>query len=147
MRIVDRKKELIITAGGKNISPANIEHLLLQHPLLGQACAVGDRRSYVSALLALDPDMAPVWARRRGLEATSIAELATHPAVLAEVERAVEAANQHLARVEQVRRFTVLPREWTAESGELTPTLKMRRRVIVERYAPEIETMYGSAAD
>ena len=147
VRIVDRKKELIITAGGKNISPANIEHLLLQHPLLGQACAVGDRRSYVSALLALDPDMAPVWARRRGLEATSIAELATHPAVLAEVERAVEAANQHLARVEQVRRFTVLPREWTAESGELTPTLKMRRRVIVERYAPEIETMYGSAAD
>jgi long-chain acyl-CoA synthetase len=143
LRIVDRKKELIITAGGKNISPANVEHLLLQHPLLGQACAIGDRRSFVAALLTLDPDIAPVWARRRGLEATSTAELARHPAVLAEVERAVEAANQRLARVEQVKRFTVLPREWTAESGELTPTLKMRRRVIVERHAAEIEAMYA----
>jgi len=143
VKIVDRKKELIITAGGKNISPANVEHLLLQHPLIGQACAIGDRRSYVTALLVLDAEMAPVWAKRRGLEAGSAADLATHPEVLAEVERAVAAANEHLARVEQVKRFTVVPAEWTPESGELTPTLKMRRRVIVDRYAAEIEAMYA----
>jgi long-chain acyl-CoA synthetase len=143
VKIVDRKKELIITAGGKNISPANVEHLLLQHPLIGQACAIGDRRSYVTALLVLDAEMSPVWARRHGIEAASAADLAGNPEVLAEVQRAVDAANEHLARVEQVRRFTVLPAEWTPESGELTPTLKMRRRVIVDRYGAEIEAMYG----
>jgi long-chain acyl-CoA synthetase len=143
VKIVDRKKELIITAGGKNISPANVEHLLLQHPLIGQACTIGDRRSYVTALLVLDAEMAPVWAKRHGIEAASAAELSRSPEVLAEVQRAVDAANEHLARVEQVKRFTVLPAEWTPESGELTPTLKMRRRVIVERYGAEIEAMYG----
>jgi long-chain acyl-CoA synthetase len=143
VKIVDRKKELIITAGGKNISPANVEHLLLQHPLIGQACAIGDRRSFVTALLVLDAEMAPVWARRHGIEAASAAELAGNAEVLAEVQRAVDAANEHLARVEQVKRFTVLPAEWTPESGELTPTLKMRRRVIVDRYGAEIEAMYG----
>jgi long-chain acyl-CoA synthetase len=142
VRIVDRKKELIITAGGKNISPANIEHHLLQHPLIGQACVIGDRRPFVSALLVLDPEMAPLWARRAGIEAGSLAALSGHPAVLEEVRRAVDGANEHLARVEQVRRFTVVPAEWTPESGELTPTLKMRRRVIVERHAPDIEAMY-----
>jgi long-chain acyl-CoA synthetase len=141
--IIDRKKELLITAGGKNISPANIEHLLLQHPLLGQACVIGDRRPFISALLVLDPEMAPVWAKRHGIEAASPAELGAHPAVQAEVQRAVDAANEHLARVEQVKRFTVVDAEWTPESGELTPTLKMRRRVILERHASEIEAMYA----
>ena len=144
VRIVDRKKELIITAGGKNVSPANIEHLLLQHPLIGQACAIGDRRPFVSALLVLDAEMAPLWARDHGIEATSIADLSRRPEVLAEAQRAVDAANAHLSRAEQVRRFTLLPSEWTPVSGELTPTLKMRRRVIVERYGDEIEAMYRS---
>ena len=142
VKIVDRKKELIITAGGKNVSPANIEHLLLQHPLIGQACAIGDRRPFMSALLVLDPEMAPVWARGRGIEATSIAELARRPELVAEAQRSVDAANEHLSRAEQVKRFTLVPAEWTPESGELTPTLKMRRRVIVERYGEEIEAMY-----
>jgi long-subunit acyl-CoA synthetase (AMP-forming) len=146
VKIVDRKKELIITAGGKNISPANIEHLLLQHPLLGQACAIGDRRPFVSALLVLDAEMAPVWARRHGIEAASTAALVSHPEVLAEVQRAVEAANERLSRAEHVKRFALVPGEWTPESGELTPTLKMRRRVIVERYGPEIEAMYGTGS-
>ena len=142
VKIVDRKKELIVTAGGKNLSPANVEHLLMQHPLIGQACVVGDRRPYVTALLVLDTEMAPVWAKQHGIEAATAAELSRHPDVLAEVQRAVDAANEHLARVEQVRRLTVLPAEWTPGSGELTPTLKMRRRVIVERYDAEIEAMY-----
>ena len=143
VKIVDRKKELIITAGGKNISPANVEHLLLQHLLIGQACVIGDRRPYVTALLVLDAEMAPVWAKQHGIEPASPAELSRHPEVLAEVQRAVDAANEHLARVEQVKRFTVLPVEWTPLSGELTPTLKMRRRVIVDRYGAEIEAMYA----
>ena len=142
-RIVDRKKELIITAGGKNISPANVENLLKQHPLVGQACVIGDRRAYVTALIVLDPEVAPAWARARGIEAATVAALASHPDVVAEVQRAVDDANSHVARVESVRKFTILPAEWTAESEELTPTLKLKRRVITEKYADDIEAMYG----
>lgn len=142
LKITDRKKELIITSGGKNISPALVEYELQRHPLIGQACAVGDRRNYVTALLVLDPEAAPAWARSQGIEAASLAELARDPRVLAEVERGVAEANSHLARVEQVRKFRLLPNEWTAESGELTPTMKRRRRVIVDRYAHEIDQLY-----
>jgi long-chain acyl-CoA synthetase len=142
LKITDRKKELIITSGGKNISPALIEYQLQRLPLIGQACAVGDKRNYVTALIVLDPEVTSAWAREHGIEASSPAELATHPEVLAEVERGVGEANSHLARVEQVRRFRVLPNEWTAESGELTPSLKRRRRVITDRYAQEIDGLY-----
>jgi len=142
LKITDRKKELIITSGGKNISPALIEYELQRHPLIGQACAIGDKRNYVTALIVLDPDVTPAWARAHGIEASSLAELAARPEVLAEVERGVAAANSHLARVEQVRRFQVLPDEWTADSGELTPSLKRRRRVIIDRYAQEIDDLY-----
>jgi long-chain acyl-CoA synthetase len=143
LKITDRKKELIITSGGKNISPALIEYELQRHPLIGQACAVGDRRNYVTALLVLDPEVAPAWASAHGIEATSLAELAAHPALQAEIERGVAEANSHLAQAERVRRFRVLPSEWTAETGELTPTLKRRRRVIVDRYAAEIDQLYA----
>lgn len=143
VKIVDRKKELIITAGGKNISPANLEALLKRHPLIGQAAAVGDRRPYVSALVVLDPEVAPVWARKAGIDFTSLAELAQHPAVRAEIEKAVVEANRHVSNVEGIKRFTILPVEWTAESEELTPTLKLKRRVIVEKYRQQIEEMYG----
>jgi long-chain acyl-CoA synthetase len=142
LKITDRKKELIITSGGKNISPALVEYELQRHPLIGQACAVGDRRNYVTALLVLDPEVAPAWARAQGIEAASLAELAGHPQVVAEVERGVAEANSHLARVEQVRRFRLLPNEWTAETGELTPTMKRRRKVIIDRYAQEIDQLY-----
>ncbi|HKA96181.1 MAG TPA: long-chain fatty acid--CoA ligase [Streptosporangiaceae bacterium] len=143
LTIVDRKKELIITSGGKNISPALIESLLQRHPLIGQACAIGDRRHYVTALLVLDGEAAPVWAQQHGIGTRDLAGLAAHPRVLAEVAAGVRRANQDLARAEQVRRFTLLPAEWTAETGELTPTLKRRRRVIAERYAADIDRLYG----
>jgi long-chain acyl-CoA synthetase len=142
LKITDRKKELIITSGGKNISPALVEYELQRHPLIGQACAIGDKRNYVTALIVLDPDVAPAWARANGIQASTLAELAVHPDVLAEVERGVAEANSHLARVEQVRRFRVMPNEWTADTGELTPSLKRRRRVIIERYAREINDLY-----
>ncbi len=142
-RIVDRKKELIITSSGKNISPSNIEALLKNHPLIGQAMAVGDHHSYVCALIVLDAEVAPVWARAHGIQASSIGELAANPAVVDEVRRGVEAANTHLSRIEQVKRFTILPTEWTADSEELTPTLKLKRRVVYARYGHEIEGMYA----
>jgi long-chain acyl-CoA synthetase len=143
LSVTDRKKELIITAGGENVSPAGIENLLIAHPLIGQALAFGDRRPYVVALLTLDGEVAPVWARARGLEAGSLAELAENPAVLAEVGAAVTQANARLARVQQVKAWRLLPVEWTAESEELTPTLKLKRRVVHAKYADAIDALYA----
>jgi long-subunit acyl-CoA synthetase (AMP-forming) len=143
IRIVDRKKELIITAGGKNISPANLENALKEHPLVGQALAYGDRKPFVVALIVLDGEVAPGWARERGIAYADLAELAGHPQVQAEVDRAVAAANERVARVEQVKRFSILPAEWTAESEELTPTMKLKRRVIHAKYSDEIEGLYN----
>ena len=143
LSVVDRKKELIITAGGENVPPAAIENLLVAHPLVGQALAYGDRRPYVVALLTLDAEVAPAWARARGIEAESLAALAQNQAVLEEVGQAVAAANQHLARVQQVKRWRLLPVEWTAESEELTPTLKLKRRVVHAKYSDDIDTLYA----
>jgi len=143
LSVVDRKKELIITAGGENVPPAVIENLLVAHPLVGQALAYGDRRPYVVALLTLDGEVAPAWAQARGIDADSLAALAEHPTVLAAVGEAVAAANQQLARVQQVKRWRLLPVEWTAESEELTPTLKLKRRVVHAKYADDIDTLYA----
>ncbi|MFG1973974.1 AMP-dependent synthetase/ligase [Nonomuraea fuscirosea] len=141
-RVVDRKKELIITAGGENISPAEIENHLKQHSLIGQALAYGDRRPYPVAVLTLDAEVAPGWAQARGITYASLAELAEHPDVLKEVEAAVEGANTKLARVQQVKKWALLGVEWTAETAELTPSLKLKRRIIHAKYADIIEGLY-----
>ena len=143
LRIVDRKKELIITAGGKNISPANIEAALKAAPLIGQAAVIGDNRPFISALIVLDPEVAPVWATQRGIEAASMAELARDPDVLAEVQRSVDEANTRFSQVERVKKFTVLPEEWMPDSEELTPTMKLKRRGVNQKYAAEIEALYS----
>ncbi|HEX6312461.1 MAG TPA: AMP-dependent synthetase/ligase [Acidimicrobiia bacterium] len=142
LTIVDRKKELIITAGGKNISPANLEAALKAFPLIGQACVIGDQRPFVSALLVLDPEIAPAWAKQQGIEAGSLAALAENPGVIAEVERCVAEANAHFSQVEQVKKFTLLGEEWLPDSEELTPTMKLKRRGIHAKYAAEIEALY-----
>ena len=143
--IVDRKKELIVTAGGKNLSPINIESRIEAGSLLiAHAVAVGDRRPYVAALIVLDPDAAVDFAAEHGIDDASVTALATHPEVRSEVRAAVEAANAGLSRVERVKRFEILPREWRAGGGELTPTLKLRRREIALRYAGEIDELYSS---
>jgi long-subunit acyl-CoA synthetase (AMP-forming) len=144
LRVVDRKKELIITAGGKNVSPANLESLLKVHPLVGQACVVGDGKPFVAALIVVDGEVAPAWARRNGLAFTTVAEFAREPRVVAEVQRAVDDANTHVSQAEAIKRFTILPTEWTVDSEELTPTLKLKRRVVHAKYAQEIESIYGS---
>jgi long-subunit acyl-CoA synthetase (AMP-forming) len=143
LRIVDRKKELIITAGGKNISPANLEAALKAFPMIGQACVIGEGRPFVSALLVLDPEIAPAWAHRHGVDASTLAELSRSSEVVAEVGRLVSEANQHFAQVEQIKKFTLLPQEWTPDSAEMTPTMKLKRRGISEKYATEIEAMYA----
>lgn len=142
--IVDRKKELIITSGGKNIAPVAIEALLTRHPLIGQALAYGDRRPYVVALIVLDPEAAPGWAISSGITYSSLAELSEHPEVLREIGLAVAAANKELARVEQVKAFHVLPTEWTVEGGELTPSLKMKRRVVEDKNHEAIQALYAA---
>ncbi|WP_432922325.1 AMP-dependent synthetase/ligase [Microbispora sp. CA-135349] len=144
VRIVDRKKELFITSGGENVSPAVIEGHLTEHPLIGQALAYGDRRPYPVALLTLDGEVAPEWARARGIPFGSPADLAEHPDVLREIEAAVEAANRKLARVQQVKRWRLLPVEWTVETDELTPSLKLKRRVVHGRYAEVLEELYAT---
>jgi long-chain acyl-CoA synthetase len=141
--VVDRKKELIITAGGENVSPAAVENLLTAHPLIGQALAYGDRRPYLVAILTLDSGVAPAWAKAHGIEAGSLAELTTNAVVRAEVGRAVEEANAKLARVQQVKYWELLPVEWTAESEELTPTFKLKRRVVHAKYADVIDRLYA----
>jgi len=141
--VVDRKKELIITSGGENISPAAVENALVANPLIGQALAFGDRRKFVVALLTLDGEVAPAWAQARGIEASSLAELAENPVVLEAVAQAVAAANEHLARVQQIKQWRLLPVEWTAESEELTPTFKLKRRVIHNKYADVIDSLYA----
>jgi len=146
LTITDRKKELIINSSGKNISPAQIESLLRAHPLIAQAVAIGDRRPYITALIVLDPEYLPVWARAKGLTRAAVADLADHPDLRAEITAAVSAANARLARPEQVKTFQVLPSTWTPESGELTPTLKLRRRVVQERYADVIDGLYAAGS-
>jgi len=142
LRIVDRKKELIITAGGKNVSPANLEAALKLIPLVSQAAAIGDGRPFVSALVVLDPEVAPVWARERGIEFESLADLARHPEVIAEVERGVEEVMAPFNNAERVKKVTILAEEWVPDSVELTPTSKLKRRGIAEKYAEEIEALY-----
>ena len=147
VRIVDRKKELIINAAGKNMSPANIEaHIKAPSPLIGQAIAIGDRRPYNVALIVLDPDSAGAWAIEHGLADTTPAALAEDPGVHAEVTRGIEEANAHLSRVEQVKRFAILPLDWLPGGDELTPTMKLKRKPIAEKYAAEIDGLYRAGS-
>jgi len=145
LKIVDRKKELIINAAGKNMSPANIEAVLKSaSPLIGQACCIGDGRPYNTALIVLDADFAPVWAAQQGIEDASLEALARDERIRAAVEQAVEAANAKLARVEQIKRFELVAGDWLPGGDELTPTMKLKRRPIAEKYAQAIEHLYAA---
>ena len=144
LKIVDRKKELIINAAGKNMSPANIEATLKSaSPVIGQAVCVGDARPYNVALIVLDPDVAPVVAAKLGIEGASLEELAKDERVRGLIAQAVEQANAKLSRVEQIKKFTLLPAEWMPGGDELTPTMKLKRKPIGQKYASEIEALYA----
>ncbi|MHB8696178.1 MAG: long-chain fatty acid--CoA ligase, partial [Solirubrobacteraceae bacterium] len=143
-KIVDRKKELIINAAGKNMSPANIEEKLKSaSPLIGQAICIGDQRPYNVALLVLDPDAAAAYARANGLDDASIDQLAADEGVQRDVAAAVEQANEKLSRVEQIKRHKLLHEEWMPGGEELTPTMKLKRKPINAKYEAEIEQLYS----
>jgi long-chain acyl-CoA synthetase len=144
IRIVDRKKEIIINAAGKNMSPANIESTLKgSSPLIGQACVIGDGRPYNTALIVLDTDFAPAWAAQNGIATSDLAELARDERMRAAVQAGVDAANAKLARVEQLKKFTLVEGDWAPGGDEITPTMKLKRRPIAAKYEAQIEAMYA----
>ncbi len=144
LKIIDRKKELIINAAGKNMSPANIEQQLKQgSSLIGQAVAIGDGRRFNVALVVLDPDAAAAFAASHNLPDSSPEAMSEQPAVLEEISAGIDRANEHLSRVEQIKRFKVLPVDWAPAGDELTPTMKLKRRPISKKYATEIEALYA----
>ncbi len=143
LTIIGRKKEIIITAAGKNIAPAKLENLVKQHPLVAQACVIGDGRRYLTMIVALDAEMAPQWAEQHGISFADLASFTQDEAVKSEIERAVQEANEQVARVEQVKKWAIVADDWTPETGELTPSLKLKRRVVLEKYADLIEQMYA----
>jgi long-chain acyl-CoA synthetase len=143
LSIVGRKKEILITAGGKNIAPKNIEAALKNHPLVAEAVVIGDRRAYLTALLQVDPEALQRFGEQHGLGAAP----ADHPKVRAELQKAVDACNELFARVEHVRKWSVLPRPLAIDTGELTPTLKIKRKKVYENFSSEIEAMYAGSGE
>ena len=145
VKIVGRKKEIIITSGGKNIAPVEIEDYVKPHTLVGQICVVGDGKKFLSALIVLDGDGgAEKWAEENGVE-YNISDMSKNSKVIDAIQEQIDEANSKVARVQQIKKFTLLENEWTDSSGELTPTLKLKRNVIAERYKNEIESMYEEA--
>jgi long-subunit acyl-CoA synthetase (AMP-forming) len=143
VKLVDRKKELIINAAGKNMSPANIEATIKSaSPMIGNAVAIGDAKPYNTALIVLDADFAPAWAKQHGIEDTSLEVLARDEQVRDEIQKAVDEANAKLARVEQIKKFTIVEGDWLPGGDELTPTMKLKRKPIAEKYADQIASMY-----
>ncbi len=142
VRLTGRKKEILVTAGGKNVAPATIEDLLRAHPLIDQALVVGDGRPFVAALLTLDEEALPAWAERHGTSARA-RDVLHHPDLRAELQAAVDEANTAVSRAESVRAFEVVPGAWTEEGGQLTPSLKLRRQVVVAQHRDEIDALYA----
>ena len=146
--ITGRKKEILITAGGKNIAPAALEDPVRANPIVGQIVVVGDQKPFIAALVTLDEEMLPVWLHNQGEDAAMpLAEAAQHPKVLAEVQRAIDQANATVSRAEQIKKFVILPTQFTEASGHLTPKLSIKRHVIVQDFAQEIEGLYGPVHD
>jgi len=144
LRITGRKKELIVTAAGKNVAPAPLEDRLRAHPLVSQAVVLGDERPFIAALITIDGDAYHHWAHEAGVGATTVAEAVDHPDLRAAVQAAVDEANRSVSRAESIREFVILPHDLTIDAGELTPTLKVRRSVVHGRYQDAIDSIYNS---
>ncbi|WP_181158177.1 long-chain fatty acid--CoA ligase [Microbacterium sp. MYb64] len=146
LTITGRKKEIIVTAGGKNVSPAALEDPIRANPIVGQVVVVGDQKPFIAALVTLDPEMLPSWLANNGLPADlSLADAATNDAVRAEVQRAIDVANTRVSRAESIRKFAILPSEWTEASGHLTPKLSIKRNVIMKDFAPQVAAIYDES--
>jgi long-chain acyl-CoA synthetase len=144
LSITGRKKEIIVTAGGKNVAPAVLEDQLRAHPLISQAMAVGDAKPFIGALIALDPEAFEAWKKQHGKDAgASVNDLKDDPDLVAEIDLAIKEANQAVSKAEAIRKFRILPVDFTIDTGELTPTLKVKRNVVAEKYAADIEKLYS----
>jgi long-chain acyl-CoA synthetase len=144
LRITGRKKEILVTAGGKNVAPAVLEDRLRAHPLIGHCLVVGDGQPFIGALVTIDREALPGWRKRHGKpEGDSAVDLVDDPELRGEIAAAVEEANQAVSRAEQIRRFRILPSDFTEEGGELTPTMKIKRSVVMQRYADDVAALYG----
>jgi long-chain acyl-CoA synthetase len=145
LKITGRKKEIIVTAGGKNVAPAALEDPIRANPIVGQVVVVGDQKPFISALITLDSEMLPTWLANNDLPGDmSLGDAAKNPAVRAEVQRAIDHANKSVSRAESIRKFTILENEWTEASGHLTPKMSIKRNVIMDDFASEIDELYSA---
>jgi long-chain acyl-CoA synthetase len=147
LRITGRKKELLVTAGGKNVAPAVLEDRLRASPLVSQCIVVGDQKPFIAALVTLDAEMLPAWTRNHGLGELTVEQARTHEVVLAEVQKAVDEANKAVSRAESIRRFTILPGDFTEDNGYLTPSLKLKRNIVMKDYTDQVEALYSGPRD
>ncbi|MDN3496098.1 long-chain fatty acid--CoA ligase [Planococcus sp. APC 4015] len=144
LKITGRKKEIIVTAGGKNVAPAALEDPIRANPIVGQVVVVGDQKPFIAALVTLDSEMLPTWLANNQLPGDlSLTDAAKNPAVRAEVQRAIDEANKHVSRAESIRKFTILPSEWTEASGHLTPKMSIKRNVIMDDFAADVDELYS----
>ncbi len=143
LRITGRKKELIVTAGGKNVSPEVLEDSLQTHPLISTVIVVGDQRPYIGALITLDPEMLPLWLASKGVEGADPATAADLPIVRQSLERAIARANEKVSRAESIRRYRIVNAAFTVENGYLTPSLKLKRRAVLRDFAHEVDALYA----
>jgi len=141
--ITGRKKDIIITSGGKNVTPSNIENMLMSHPLIEYAMVHGDRRNFLTTLISLSPDNLPVWAEANGLMGLNYEQISQLDEVKQEIEKAVSDANHHLANFETIKKFIILPKPFDIETGELTPTMKVRRNIVEQRYMKMLDDLYS----
>jgi len=148
LSITGRKKELLVTAGGKNVAPAPLEDPIRAVPIVGQAVVIGDKRPFVAAIISLDPEMLPIWLANNGADKEmTLTQAAKSPIVLAEIQKAIDRVNKNVSRAESIRKFVVIDQELTEESGHLTPSLKIKREAVLRDFAPAIAELYGSAPD
>ena len=143
LRITGRKKEILVTAGGKNVAPAVLEDRLRAHPLISQCIVVGDGKPFIAALVTLDAEMYPSWAANNGLDDLPLARARTDERVHAEVQKAVDEANEAVSKAESIRKFAILEDDFTEDSGHLTPSLKLKRNVVMRDFADEVDALYG----
>jgi long-chain acyl-CoA synthetase len=147
LKITGRKKELLVTAGGKNVAPAGLEDRLRAHPLISQCIVVGDQKPFIAALLTLDSEMFPGWAKNNGIAGVSFEQARTNEVVLAELQRAVDDANRSVSKAESIRKFAVLEGDFTEENGYLTPSLKLKRNIVMKDFHDQVEALYAGPKD
>jgi long-chain acyl-CoA synthetase len=146
LKITGRKKEILVTAGGKNVAPAVLEDRLRAHPLVSQCIVVGDQKPFIAALITLDAEMLPTWAKNNGLSALTVEQARRNEVVLTELQKAVDDANTAVSKAESIRKFAVLPSDFTEENGYLTPSLKLKRNLVMKDFHDDVEALYAPAA-